>query len=149
MKLLDVNVVLAAHRADHPDHPTARPWLDDLLASGAQFGVPWTVWWSFLRLSSHPRVFRVPTPLPDALDFIAAVRGQPGHIHIEAGDTHLECLRAVCTAGEAAADLMPDAVLAALATENGAEVVSFDRDFARFPNLPWSRPEPRPPAASG
>jgi uncharacterized protein len=138
---LDVNVVLAAHRADHPDHPTARPWLDDLLASGGQFGVPWTVWWSFVRLSSHPRVFREPTPLTDAFDFISALRAQPGHIPVEAGTAHLDCLRTVCASGEAAADLVQDAVLAALETEHGAEVVSFDRDFARFPQLHWSRPE--------
>jgi len=140
VKLLDVNVVLAAHRADHPDHTTARPWLDDLLASGDQFGVPWMVWWSFVRLSSHPRVFRLPTPLTDVFDFISALRAQPGHIPVEPGEAHLDCLRTVCASGEAAADLVPDAVLAALATEHGAEVVSFDRDFARFPELRWSRP---------
>ena len=37
---------------------------------------------------------------------------------------------------------LPDnAVLAAPAAELGAEVVSFDRDFARFPRLSWIRPE--------
>lgn len=140
MKLLDVNVVLPAHRADHPDHAAARAWLDDLLASGGQFGVPWVVWWSFLRLSGHPRVFSVPTPVAEACDFIDALRAQPGHISVEPGGSHLECLRRTCVEGEATADLMPDAVLAALATEHGGEVVSFDRDFARFPGLRWSRP---------
>ncbi len=36
---------------------------------------------------------------------------------------------------------MPDAVLAAVATGHGAEVVGFDRDFARLPQLRSSRPE--------
>ena len=142
MKVLDVNVVLPVHRADHPDHPTARAWFDNLLASGEQFGVPWMVWWSFLRLSTHPRVFTVPTPVDQALDFVAALRAQTGHISVEAGDQHLDCLRRVCFGGEAVADLMPDAVLAALAVEHGGEVVSFDRDFSRFPELLWSRPGP-------
>lgn len=142
MKLLDVNVVLAAHRADHPHHARTRPWFEELLASGDQFSVPWIVWWSYLRLSSHPRVFPVPTPVGDALDFISAIRAQPGHIPVEPGAAHLRCLRTVCADGDARADLMPDAVLAALAVEHGCEVVSFDRDFARFPGLRWSRPEP-------
>ncbi len=86
-------------------------------------------------------MFRLPTPLTDAFDFISALRAQPGHIPVEAGEAHFDCLRTVCTSGEAAADLLPDAALAALATEHGAEVVSFDRDFARFPQLRWSRPE--------
>jgi uncharacterized protein len=140
MKLLDVSVVLPAHRADHPDHVAARNWLDALLASREQFGVPWMVWWSFLRLSSHPRVFPVPTPVDEAFEFIQAIRAQPGHISVEPGADHLDCLRRVCQRGEATADLVPDAVFAALAVEHGGELVSFDRDFARFPGLRWSRP---------
>lgn len=140
MKLLDVNIVLPAHRADHPDHATARSWLDALLASREQFGVPWMVWWSFLRLSSHPRVFPVPTPVEAAFEFIQAMRAQPGHISVEPADNHLNCLRHMCQGGEATADLMPDGVLAALAIEHGGELVSFDRDFARFPDLHWNRP---------
>src|SRR2546421_11615125 len=115
MKLLDVNVVLPAHREDHPDPVIARAGLDALLHGGEQFGVPWMVWWSFLRLSSHPRVFPVPTPLEESFDFIEAIRAHPGHIAVEAGAHHLECLRDVCKGGEGTADLMPDAVLAALA----------------------------------
>jgi toxin-antitoxin system PIN domain toxin len=142
MKVLDVNVVLPVHREDHPDHAATRAWFDRLLASGDQFGVPWMVWWSFLRLSTHPRVFAVPTPVGEAIDFIAALRAQPGHISVEAGDLHLDCLRRACIGAEAAADLMPDAVLAAVAVEHGGEVVSFDLDFSRFPQLRWSRPGP-------
>jgi hypothetical protein len=145
MRLLDVNVVLAAHRADHPDHATARPWLDDLLASREQFTVPWVVWWSFLRLASHPRIFKVPTPAEESFAFIAAIRGQAGHVAAEPGPRHIEFLRRAVDDGEAAADLIPDAVLAALAFECGGEVVSFDRDFARFADLAWTRPQPGPP----
>lgn len=142
MKLLDVNVVLSAHRADHPDHTTARSWLDGLLDSGEQFGVPWTVWWSFLRLGSHPRIFEVPTPAADSFAYISAIRGQPGHVAIDPGLRHQDLLTRMLDDGEAAGDLVPDAVLAALALESGAEVVSFDRDFARFPDLRWVRPAP-------
>ncbi|MBB4139932.1 DUF5615 family PIN-like protein [Microbacterium invictum] len=35
---------------------------------------------------------------------------------------------------------MSDAVIAAIAIEHGATVVSFDRDFARFPALRWEVP---------
>lgn len=140
MKVLDVNVVLAAHRQDHPDHPVARAWLDRLVAGDEQFGVPWSVWWSFLRLASHPRVFPMPTPIGDSLDFATAVRAQPGHLPAEPGPRHLDCLQEACRRGEATADLVPDAVLAAVALEHGATVVSFDRDFARFDGIDWEQP---------
>lgn len=142
MKLLDVNVVLAAHRADHPDHATTRAWLDALLGSGEQFGVPWTVWWSFLRLASHTKIFDMPTPTSDAFAFVEALRAQPGHVNVEPGARHGELLRRVIDHGEASADLIPDAALAALALEHACQVVSFDRDFARFPDLTWIRPQP-------
>ena len=140
MKVLDVNVILAAHREDHPDHATARPWLDRLLERREQFGVPWSVWWSFVRLSTNHRIFTIPTPVGDAFDFIRAVRAQPGHVAAEPGPAHEHHFQKVCTSGQAAGDLVPDAALAAIAFEHGGEVMSFDRDFARFPDLPWSSP---------
>lgn len=140
MKLLDVNVVLAAYRGDHPDHQVARAWLDGLVARREQFGVPWMVWWSFLRLSGHRRLFDVPSPIAEGLAFIAAVRAQPGHLDVEPGARHWECLGEACQEAEAAADLIPDAVLVSLAIEHGASVVSFDRDFSRFSAVEWVRP---------
>ncbi|KAU49956.1 toxin VapC31, partial [Mycobacterium tuberculosis TKK_05MA_0020] len=49
MFLLDANVLLAAHRGDHPNHRTVRPWFDRLLAADDPFTVPNLVWASFLR----------------------------------------------------------------------------------------------------
>ncbi len=37
-------------------------------------------------------------------------------------------------------NLVPDAYLAALAIEIGAELISADRDFTRFPGLRWRHP---------
>lgn len=142
MLLLDVNVVLAAYRDDHPDFAVARPWVERLVRAGHQFGVPWVVWWSFLRLVTNRRVFDVPTPLVEALDFVAVLRAQPGYVQLDAGSRHGDLLPKVCVDAEAVGDLMPDAVLATIAAEHGGEVVSFDRDFARFPGLRWRRPDP-------
>lgn len=145
-----MNVVLAAHRQDHPDHATARPWLNQLLARREQFGVPWSVWWSFLRLSTNHRIFSIPTPADEAFRFVRAVRAQPGHLAVEPAGAHEQHLQKICASGEAAGDLVPDAVLAAIAFEHGGEVVSFDRDFARFPGLRWSSPvRPLTDASSG
>lgn len=37
-------------------------------------------------------------------------------------------------------NLVPDAMLAALAIEHGLAVVSADTDFARFPEVSWTNP---------
>lgn len=149
MKILDVNVVLPAHREDHPDHRQAREWIERFQHSRGQFAVPWFVWWSFLRLATNQRVFPVPTPLADAFAFIDAVRAQPGYLDLTPGRNHQQCLREVCERGEALGNLVPDAALAALAVEHGAEVVSFDRDFARFSQLHWTSPAQDDPSWRG
>ncbi len=127
-------------RDDHPHHVTARRWFTDLLARQDAFSVPWLVWWSFLRLSTNRRVFKTVTPTHEALKFISAVCAQPNHVAVNPGSRHFQCLQIVCENAEASGDLVPDAVLAAIAVEHGCEVVSFDRDFARFSDIKWVRP---------
>ena len=140
MKVLDVNVVLAAHREDHPQFEPARTWLERLLERAEPFSIPDLVAGSFVRLATNRRIFLTPTPLDDAFDYLRALRAQPGHLTLAPGADHLDIFRRLCVDSDAAGDLAADAQLAAIAVELGAEVVSFDRDFARFPGLRWSRP---------
>jgi uncharacterized protein len=134
--LLDVNVVLTAFRDDHPRHPVARPWFDAAVRAPNGFAVPAVVWTSFLRLATHPRVFDPPTPMSDAYEFIESTRGQPEFLAAEPGHRHLDVVRRLCEEGEATGDLVPDAVIAAIAVEHGLVVASFDRDFARLRSVP-------------
>ena len=135
MYLLDVSVVLAAHRGDHPHHSPVRSWLDRLVDDAEQFTVPVGVWASFLRLATNRRIFTVPTPLPDAWAFIDAVTAQPHHLLLGPGARHLALLRSLCDEGGATGDLVPDAAIATVAAEHGCAVATLDRDFARFPSV--------------
>jgi toxin-antitoxin system PIN domain toxin len=140
MLLLDVNVVLAAHRNDHPDHAPVRGWFDRMLSGDERFTVPALVWGSFLRLATNRRIFEVPTPRPDAFAFIDATRGQPLHLSVAPGPRHLTLLRRLCDEGDASGDLIADAVIAAVAAEHSCEIVTLDRDFGRFPSVRHRRP---------
>jgi uncharacterized protein len=138
--LLDVSVVLAAHRADHPQHVPVRGWFDQMLAGDERFAVPMLVWGSFLRLATNRRIFEVPTPRADAFEFIDATRAQPLHLSVAPGPRHLILLRSLCDEADALGDLVPDAVVAAVAAEHSCEVVTLDRDFARFASVRHRRP---------
>ncbi|MBA3410874.1 MAG: type II toxin-antitoxin system VapC family toxin [Geodermatophilaceae bacterium] len=140
MILLDVNVVLAALRDDHPQHGLVRPWFDRLLAEQRRFCVPDEVWAAVVRLATNRRVFGEPSPLDKVFDFARAVRAQPGHSALRSGPRRFELFATLCRDGQAAGDLVPDAFLASLAMENGCGVASLDRDFARFPGLAWEQP---------
>jgi uncharacterized protein len=63
--------------------------------------------------------------------------GHPATLWVNAGRQHLTLLEELCLAGDARCDLLSDAVLAALAVEAGATVITYDCDFARFPGLRW------------
>ena len=140
MRLLDVNVVLAAHREDHPHFEPARAWLEDTLVARSSFSVTDAVAGAFLRLATNSRLFSAPTPVVEAFAYLRALRGQPAHVLLGPGPAHLELLETICRDADVTGDLVPDAQLAAVAIEHACELVSFDRDFARFADLRWVRP---------
>jgi uncharacterized protein len=65
---------------------------------------------------------------------------QPNHIRLTPSDRVTDIFEAWCQAADATGDLVPDAYLAALATDHACTLVSLDRDFARFEGLAWERP---------
>jgi len=138
--LLDVNVVLAAHRDDHPHFATVREWFEQVLAGDVAFTVPTIVWGAFLRLATNRRVFPVPTPRAEAFAFVDAVCAHPHHLLTTPGQRHLGLLHRLCDEADAQGDLVPDAVVAAVALEHGCDIVTLDRDFARFDSVRHVRP---------
>lgn len=140
MILLDVNVVLAAHRADHPHHELVRPWFDVLMRGDEPFTVPDTVWASVVRLATSRRIFPMPSGVAAVFGFLRAVRAQPNHVALTPGERHMAIFEELCVQYDAFGDLVPDAYLAALALEHGCELASLDRDFARFSTVRWRRP---------
>ncbi|MCC5953176.1 MAG: type II toxin-antitoxin system VapC family toxin [Acidimicrobiia bacterium] len=140
MIVLDVNVVLAAHRDDHPHHQLVRPWFDELLAGTDRFSVPDAVWASFIRITTNRRIFELPTPMADAFEFIRAVRAQPNHESSTPSRRHLELFEQLCVEYSANGDLAMDAYLAAITLDHGARLATLDGDFARFTPLETVRP---------
>lgn len=94
----------------------------------------------FLRVATNRRIFSLPTPVAEAFGYLRALRNQPSHTTLGPGPLHLELLERLCVDADARGDLIPDAQLAAIAIEHACELVSFDRDLARFTDLRWTRP---------
>ena len=94
----------------------------------------------FIRVATHPRVFTPPAPLDRAFEFADALRAQPSSISVAPGPRHWEIYERICIAANAKGNLASDAFLAALAIEAGCELITADRDFARFPGLRWRHP---------
>ena len=140
MILLDVNVLVAAHREDAENHQAIRHWLETELASPAGVGVSELVLSGCLRVVTHPKVFRTPTPLAGALGFVDDLRSRPEVRIYAPGADHWEIFTGLCQRADARGNLVPDAYHAALAMELGCEWISLDRGFGRFPGLRWRHP---------
>ncbi len=140
MIVLDVNVVVATHRSDHPHHAIVRPWFDQLITGRDRFCVPHIVWASFVRITTYRRIFKLPTPVSDAFAFMRSVRTQPNHEPIAPGERHLAYFEELCAAHAVSGNLVMDAYLAALTIEHGAVLATLDGDFARFSELKTVRP---------
>jgi hypothetical protein len=55
-------------------------------------------------------------------------------------ETHWQIFQSMLLDGQAKANLVVDAHLAALAIEHGCTLYSTDSDFSRFPKLKWKNP---------
>lgn len=135
----DVNVLVAASRQDHPHHGTARAWLLDAIGNApgpASLCLLSTVIASFLRLVTHPKIFPIPTPTAQAVDFIDALLASPGVVVLAVQD-EWPGLRALCMDHQLSGNDLPDAWIAACVLQQQEVLATFDRDFLRL--LPAKR----------
>ena len=136
----DVNVLVYAHREELPGHESCRRWLEETAAADAAFGLFDVVLSGFVRVVTHGRVFKTPTPLDDAFALVSELRAQPTCIVVQPGLRHWDIFERLCRGTGARGNIVADAYLAALAIESGCEWVTTDRDYSRFPGLRWRDP---------
>jgi len=138
--LPDVNILVYAYRAEAVNHADYGRWLEQLANADEPFALSAVVLSGFVRIVTHPRIFRPPSPIDDALGFAEDLIGQPNCVMVHPGPRHWDIFSRLCLDRGIKGNLVPDAFLAALAIEQGCELVSADRDFARFEGLRWRHP---------
>ena len=85
-------------------------------------------------------MFPNPLPAEKAFAILDDWAARPEVILVEPGPRHQELLRQVALEYQVRGPLMTDAVLAALALEQGATLASTDRGFRRFSKISWINP---------
>jgi toxin-antitoxin system PIN domain toxin len=135
----DVNVLVAASRADHAHHAIANEWLLSALEdarTGVQLGLMGTVVASYLRLVTHQKVFAQPTPIANAVAYIDALLQRPG-VTMLIPQNEWPRLRELCQNLKLHDNDIPDAWIAACVLERQETLTTFDKDFIRL--LPRER----------
>jgi toxin-antitoxin system PIN domain toxin len=140
MILMDVNVLLYAHKEQSEDHVRYRDWLASVLSGKVAFGYSEFVLSAFVRIVTHPRIFDHPSSPSIALQFAQQIREAPQSVAIKPGARHWELFTQLVRATKARGNLVPDAYFAALAIESGCIWVTTDRDYAKFDGLSYRHP---------
>lgn len=137
MRTPDVNVLLYAVNADAAQQPAAARWLERAYADAGGIGYAWIALLGFLRIATRPGIFARPLTLDEALGQIDEWLNHPRARVLHPTERHAAVLARLLVGAGRGGDLVTDAHLAAIAIEHGAELGSFDRDFGRFPGLPF------------
>lgn len=130
----DVNVLVAAYRADHPHHRIARLWIERAVAN-AESGIPLVmlpmVLSGFVRLVTNPRVFEHPDSAKNALAFTRSLLEAPG-VELATLGKEWSIFESLCLEHQLTGNAIPDAWIAASTLHLGEHLVSFDKGFRKW-----------------
>jgi uncharacterized protein len=138
--LVDANLLVYAYSSNFPQHAAAREWLDTQINGSARVGLPWASLLAFLRITTNPRMFSRPLPMPKAWDQVEAWLACETTWVPAPTERHSSVLGTLLAQRDVYGNLVSDAHLAALAIEHGLTLCSADGDFARFASLRWHNP---------
>lgn len=141
MILPDVTVLVRAFRQESPGHEQYATWLSRLVAGGDELGLHDVVLAGALRIVTNPRIYRDPAPAGAAREFLARVRSARRARWLSSGPATWTAFDGLAAADPGVrGNLVPDALLAALALAHRCRLATADRGFARFPGLTWFDP---------
>lgn len=138
--LVDANLLLFAVDETSRFHSVAHDWLEDVLNGPRRVGLAWPTLGGFVRISTHPRASAHPLLPDDAWTHVSEWLACDVAWVPAPSDRYVDVLGGLIAAYQLSGNLIPDAMLAALAVEHGLTVCSADTDFARFAEIRWENP---------
>jgi toxin-antitoxin system PIN domain toxin len=137
MFVVDTNVLVYAADEAAAEHAQCRRLLEQWRRRSSAWYITWGIAYEFLRVVTHPRVFRHPRPLPEARQFLVTLARSPGFGILTPTDRHAAVLdEVVADVPGLAGNHLHDAHTATLMREHGVRrICTRDVDFHRFPFL--------------
>ncbi len=138
---IDANILLYASDESSPRQPSARALLEDLALGPDLVYLFWPVVMAYLRIATHPGVFRSPLEPASARANVADLIRRP-HVRCPGeGDGFWALFEATVEPDVVRGNLVTDAHIATLMRQHGvAAIWTADRDFRRFPGITMRDP---------
>jgi len=130
---VDTNVLLHAHRRELPRHAESLAALRRLAEGAVPWALPVFCLAEFVRIATHPRVFRPPSTHRQAFAALNTLQESPSCRLLLPDRCFREIFERLCHEHDLRGNRVFDAQIAAVCLEHGAnEILTFDRDFARI-----------------
>jgi toxin-antitoxin system PIN domain toxin len=135
--VVDTNILVYAADENSAFHSRCYEKLVEWRGQASAWFATWGIFYEFLRVSTHPRVFRTPWSAEQAWNFVDAVLASPGLGILTATERHATVAAQVINEiPHLRGNLMHDAQTAVLMREHGIKrIYTRDTDFHRFPFL--------------
>lgn len=137
MLVIDTNVLVYAADISSPEHQPCRRHLEDCRTSRAPWYLTWGIIYEFVRVVTHPRVFRHPWTARQAWAFIETLLASPTLGILVEGENHpAVAAQTLAEIPSLQGNLIHDLHTAILMREHGlTRILTRDTDFHRFPFL--------------
>lgn len=137
MFVVDTNVLLYAAEPHFPEHAQCRAQLTAWREGSDAWYTTWGILYEFVRVATHPRIFRRPWSGPSAWSFVDAMLASPRLGILLESDRHAAVTASVLAElPDLAGNVIHDLHTATLMREHGIRVI-YTRDvhLLRFPFL--------------
>ena len=137
MFVVDTNVLLYAADTAAPAHARCRTLLASWRSSAQAWYLTWPIVYEFLRVATHPRVFRTPWTTASAWQFVQALLASPGLGFLSPTERHVDVLDELLRKVPGlVGNVLHDVHTVTLMQEHGVRTIyTRDADFHRFAGI--------------
>jgi uncharacterized protein len=141
MIAVDTQILVYSVREDSPHHEAANRCVRDLAEGYGAWAITWPNVHEFLAIVTHPKLYKPPTAVADALAQVRYWMESPSLRMLGEPPQYLSYLEQSVVRGRVQGPMIHDARIAALCLAHGVRTLyTADRDFSRFPGLVCMNP---------
>lgn len=137
MFVVDTNILVYAADGDSPAHQRCNELIDQWANEATLWCSTWPILYEFMRIATHPRVFRSPWSTLRTWSYVEELLNADGFSMLSPTERHHDfAARTFRELPHLAGNILHDTHTAVLMREHGIRTIyTHDTDFHRFPFL--------------